>query len=250
MNVVNRFSDIINSNINAILDQAEDPKKMINHITREMQATLVDVRAASARYISDKKKIQEQIDSAKRHALSWDRKAALAISKDRDDLAKAALAERLRHDNIVSALEQEYTQVGDSLSKLKRDADELEQKLSLAKARQKALILRGQTVKSRLKVKRQLHDVSCEIALARFEAYERKLDDLEGEVESYELSGSSSLSNKNLEQEINALQDDQHLTKELEELKARLIPQNAPKIAVPTSSQKPSTEHQPVTITV
>lgn len=225
MNVVNRFSDIINANINAVLDQAEDPNKMIKHITREMQATLVDVRAASARYIADKKKIKEQIDASKRQVLSWEQKAALAISKDRDDLAKAAIQERLRHDNIVEALEVEYKQVGDSLAKLKRDADELAQKLALAKTRQKALILRGQTAKSRLQVKRQLHDVNRENALAKFEAYERKLDDLEGEVESYEFSSSSALTNRSLEQEINALQDDRHLIEELEELKARLTPQ-------------------------
>ena len=103
-------------------------------------------------------------------------------------------------------------QVQDAIGKLKTDADQLEDKLRLARTREKALILRGQTARSRLKVKRQLHDVNCEDALSRFESYERKLDDMEGAIESYDLP------NRTLSQEISDLQDDEYLTKELQEL--------------------------------
>ena len=216
MSVFNRFSDIINANINSILDQAEDPRKMVRLITQEMQATLVEVRAASVRYIADKKEIAERLEFSERESANWQNKAELAVTKGRDDLAKAALQEGARHDNIVSALTVEVVQVRDAIGKLKTDADQLEDKLRLARTREKALILRGQTARSRLKVKRQLHDVNCEDALSRFESYERKLDDMEGAIESYDLS------NRTLSQEISDLQDDEHLTKELHELKARI----------------------------
>ena len=216
MSVFNRFSDIVNANINSILDQAEDPRKMVRLITQEMQATLVEVRAASVRYIADKKEITERLAFSERESTGWQNKAELAVSKGRDDLAKAALQEKARHDDIVTALNVEVVQVQDAISKLKSDADQLEGKLRLARTREKALILRGQTARSRLKVKRQLHDVNCEDALSRFDSYERKLDDMEGAIESYDLS------NRTLSQEINDLQDDEHLTKELQELKSRI----------------------------
>jgi phage shock protein A len=216
MSVFNRFSDIVNANINSILDQAEDPHKMVRLITQEMQATLVEVRAASVRYIADKKEISERLEYSARESSNWQNKAELAITKGRDDLAKAALLEKARHDEIVTALSAEVIQVQDAISKLKSDADQLENKLIIARTREKALILRGQTARSRLKVKRQLHDVNCEDALSRFESYERKLDDMEGAVESYDLSS------RTLSQEISDLQDDEHLTKELQELKSRI----------------------------
>jgi phage shock protein A len=216
MSVFNRFSDIINANINSILDQAEDPRNMVRLITQEMQATLVEVRAASVRYIADKKEIAERLEFSERESTSWGNKAELAVTKGRDDLAKAALQEKARHDNVVAALKVEVVQVQDAIGKLKTDADQLEDKLRLARTREKALILRGQTARSRLKVKRQLHDVNCEDALSRFESYESKLDDMEGAIESYDLS------NRTLSQEISDLQDDEHLTKELHELKARI----------------------------
>ncbi len=216
MSVFNRFSDIINANITSILDQAEDPRKMVRLITQEMQATLVEVRAASARYIADKKEITERLAYSERESISWQNKAELAVNRSRDDLAKAALQEKARHDDVAVALKTEVVQVQDAISKLKTDADQLQDKLSLARTREKALILRGQTARSRLKVKRQLHDVNCEDALNRFESYERKLDDMEGAIESYDLS------NRTLSEEISDLQNDEYLTKELQELKSRI----------------------------
>jgi phage shock protein A len=216
MSVFNRFSDIINANINSILDQAEDPRKMVKLITLEMHETLVDIRAATAKHISDKKKIQKQISFSNIEITGWHEKAELAISKGRDDLAKAALKEKAHHQESVVMLESEYAQVVDAISKLSSDAKQLEEKLSIALTRQKALILRSQAAKSRIKVKKQLHNVSFDDALSRFDLYERKLDDMEGAIESYDIQ------NRGLAQEINDLQNDEHLTRELNALKSKI----------------------------
>lgn len=216
MSVFNRFSDIINSNINSILDQAEDPRKMVRLITQETQETLVEVRSVSAQNIADRKRLQARIRFSRRESRNWQDKAELAVVKDRDDLAKLALKEKARHDEAVTIMEADLVQIVDAVTKLQHDAGRLEDQLKLARTRQKALILRGQTAKSRIKVKRQLHNVNCDEALSRFEEYERKLDDVEGVVESYDLG------NRTLAQEINDLQDDEHLNKELQALKSRI----------------------------
>jgi phage shock protein A len=216
MGVFNRFSDIINANINSILDQAEDPKKMVKLITLEMHETLVEIRATSARHIADKRKLEKQITFSRSEAGHWQEKAELAVSKGRDDLAKAALKEKAHSEESVVLLESEFTQLGDAISKLKGDAIQLEEKLEVARTRQKALILRGQTAKSRIKVKKQLHNVSFDDALSRFDLYERRIDEMEGVVETYDHQ------NRSLAQEINDLQNDEQLTHDLNALKSRM----------------------------
>lgn len=216
MGVFNRFSDIINSNINSILDQAEDPRKMVRLITEETLQTLVEVRSVSARNIADKKQLQERIRRSMRDSKNWQDKAELAVIKGRDDLAKLALKEKTRHDEAVATMGADLIQIEDAAAKLQHDADRLEDQLRLVRTRQKALILRDQTAKSRIKVKRQLRHVNCDAALSRFEEYERQLDEVEGLVESYDLG------NRTLAEEIDDLQNDEYLNKELQALKSRI----------------------------
>ncbi|HIG41859.1 MAG: phage shock protein PspA [bacterium] len=221
MSVFNRISDIINSNLNTILEQAEDPEKIVRMITQEMEETLVEVRSSTARYLANKKQITQRLRALKREVSNWETKAELAIEKGRDDLAKSALRERSRFDTSVTAVEGDLISVDQAIEKLTGDAAQLESKLQSARVRQKALIVRGQTVKSRMKVKRQVHDVSVDEAFSRFESYERKLDEMEGEIESYDL-GTQSLSTQ-----IEDLEKDEFLNHELEALKSRMTHVNA-----------------------
>ncbi len=221
MSVFNRISDIINSNLNTILEQAEDPEKIVRMITQEMEETLVEVRSSTARYLANKKQITQRLRALKREVSNWETKAELAIEKGRDDLAKSALRERSRFDTSVTAVEGDLISVDQAIEKLTGDAAQLESKLQSARVRQKALIVRGQTVKSRMKVKRQIHDVSVDEAFSRFESYERKLDEMEGEIESYDL-GTQSLSTQ-----IEDLEKDEFLNHELEALKSRMTHVNA-----------------------
>lgn len=216
MSVFSRFADIINTNINAILDQAEDPEKMVVLITREMEETLVEVRSTTAKYIADKKQIRKRIHWLEKDVKTWEEKAELAIRMARDDLAKAALRERGIVSQAAAALEADLVHIDRNLCKLQSDTQSLQAKLQEAKSRQDALVMRGKTASSRLQVKRQLHDVNIDDALARFDAYERKLDDLEGQVESYDL-GQQTLSD-----EIAALEHGESLDKELAALKSRI----------------------------
>lgn len=216
MSIFNRMSDIINSNINAMLDHAEDPKKMVKQITREMEETLVDVRTQSASHIANRKQTQARISRLAVESRHWEKRAELAIDRSRDDLAKAALREKCCIDETVGQLESDLQAIDDQVEKLKADTTALEEKLDYVRARRQALVMRGQTAQSRLKVKRQLHNVSWENALARFEGYERKLDDMEGMVESFETG------NRTLAEEIRALEQEARLDTELQSLKDRV----------------------------
>ncbi len=216
MSVFNRISDIVNANLNAILEQAEDPEKIVRMITQEMEETLVEVRSSTARYLASRKQLTQRLKSLKREVSNWESKAELAIAKGRDDLAKSALREKNRFETTVTAVEGDLIGLDQAIEKLTSDSVQLESKLQSARVRQKALIVRGQTVKSRMKVKRQIHDVSVDEAFGRFESYERKLDEMEGEIESYDL-GTQSLS-----AQIEDLEKDEYLDHELEALKSRM----------------------------
>ncbi|MCB1691482.1 MAG: phage shock protein PspA [Pseudomonadales bacterium] len=216
MSVFSRLSDIINANLNAILDEAEDPEKMVRMITQEMEETLVEIRSMSARYLADKKQVAARIQYLVGEARAWESKAELAVSKGRDDLAKAALKEKSGHDEVIAQLSNDLNVIDESINKLKGDTGQLEEKLRHARARQKALILRGKTAKSRIRVKRQIHDNAYGDAMDRFEAYERRLDEMEGEIESYDLANTS------LAGEIDSLEQDDRLDEELARLKARM----------------------------
>jgi len=216
MSIFSRMSDIINSNLNALLDKAEDPEKMVRLIIQEMEETLVEVRSTSARAIADRKDLERRRESLAADAREWERKAEVAISKDRDDLAKGALAERNRSSDATVAVEQELGLLQSTLSKLNEDIGLLQAKIKDAKIRQNAILLRGKAAQTRLGVRRQLSDHNINDAMHRFEMYERKMDDLEGQIESYDMG------QKTLSDEIADLEVDDSLDVELAALKARL----------------------------
>ena len=212
----------MNSNINALLDKAEDPEKLIRLIVQEMEDTLVEVRTASARTIADKKDISRRINQLQQDAQDWEQKAELAISKGREDLAKGALVERNKAAEIAQELEKELDKVESELNRLTKEVSQLQEKLNDARARQKALLMRHKTTSSRLKVKRTLYENTGEQAVHKFDRFERKLNDLESEVESYDVVGNQSLAD-----EINDLENEEAIDKQLAELKKRV--QDKPK---------------------
>jgi len=217
MGIFSRFSDIVNSNINAILEKAEDPEKMVRLMIQEMEDTLVEVRSAAARAIADKKELNRKLGVIEKETADWQDKAELAIRKGRDDLAKAALAEKARVSEAADALRAQYLAVEEGLGKLNEDIARLEDKLADAKNRQKALILRHQTATRRLEVRQRIHDYKIEDALVRFEQFERKMENVEGRVEAYDLGRK-----KDLAQQFSSLESEESVEKELQELKRRM----------------------------
>ncbi len=217
MGIFTRFSDIVNSNINAILDKAEDPEKIVRLMIQEMEDTLVEVRSAAARSIADKKDLNRKIETFERELGGWDDKAELALRKDREDLAKAALVEKSRVTTAVDVLKQDYNIVDEGLAKLNEDIARLESKLEDAKVRQKALLARHKTASSRLQARKKIYDYKIDDAMVRFEQYTRRIDDVEGRVEAYDLGLP-----KDLHHEFAGLEAEESVNAELDALKRRV----------------------------
>jgi phage shock protein A len=217
MGVFSRFADIINANLNSILDKAEDPEKMIRLIIQEMEDTLVEVRTSSARTIAEKKELQRKIDKVKAEVDNWQQKAELAISKDREDLAKAALLEKKRLVEMADDMSVQLTAANETLDKLNLETGQLQDKLQDAKSRQSTLVMRHKTATSRLKVREQLFSSNADDAMERFERYERKLDNLEANVDSQSVGRKRTLA-----EEIEGLEDDEKLDEELADLKKKM----------------------------
>lgn len=213
MGIFSRVSDIVNSNINAMLDKAEDPSKMVRLIIQEMEATLVEVRTTAARGIADKKEMLRKRDVFAQEVDEWTRKAETAIRKDREDLARAALAESEKAKEMVVAIDNDLDTIESMLVKMNDDITTLTQKLKDAKIKQSSLLVRGSTARARLNVRRQLTERNVDEAMIRFEQFERKIDDLEGAVESYDMG------QRNLSDEIRELEADEKVDEALEQLK-------------------------------
>ncbi len=217
MGIFSRMSDIINSNLNAMLEKAEDPEKIVRLMIQEMEDTLVEVRSAAARTIADKKEHRRRLAAIEAEAHEWENKAELAVSKGRDDLAKAALHEKASAEVIASGLEEQMTQVDEGLGRLNDDIARLQAKLADAKARQKVLLSRHETGNQQLRVREQLHEGKVDDALMRFEKFERKVENVEGRVEAYDLG-----ERPDLRREIQNLEGEEKVEKALDELKRRM----------------------------
>jgi phage shock protein A len=181
----------------------------------------VEVRTASARTIADKKEISRRINQLQKDADDWEGKAELAISKGREDLAKAALSERNKSSEIADELTKELDKVEAELARLTAEVSQLQEKLNDARARQKALLMRHKTTSSRLKVKKSMYENTGDKAVDKFDRFERKLNDLQSEVESYDIGGNASLAD-----EINDLEKEEAIDKQLAELKKRVAGKN------------------------
>jgi phage shock protein A len=217
MGIFSRLADIVNSNINAILDRAEDPEKIIRLIIQEMEDTLVEVRSSAVRTIAEKKEIERRLATLEREHEEWQRRAELAITKGREDLAKGALLAKARVAEALSALQSQRQQIEDALTKQNEDIAKLQAKLADAKTREKALAARHKTAVNRIRLRTHLYDERITDAFARFEHVERALDEMEGKVEVFELG-----SKKTVADELAGLETESAIEEELKALKERL----------------------------
>jgi phage shock protein A len=215
--VFSRARDIFAANMTELLDRAEDPARMIRMIILEMEETLVEVRATAARSIADIKDLRRSLQRLEEIQANWTDKAELALSKDRDDLAKAALIERQKAADMAEGLVAEIGQIEEVLRGYEADIAKLQSKLREARARQSAIQHRLESAVTRAKARELLHGGRTEDAFSQFEILERRADFAEGRAEALGLTGP-----KSLEEEIAELKAAEKVDAELEAMKAAL----------------------------
>jgi len=217
MSIFSRTRDIFAANMTELLDRAEDPARMIRMIILEMEETLVEVRASAAKTIADGKDMRRTLNKLDEMQSGWTEKAELALSKGREDLAKAALLERQKAADMAEGLKEEIKVLDDTLRTYEADISKLQSKLREARARQNAIAHRIESAVTRAKARELLNGGRTEDAFSRFDVLERRADFAEGRAEALGMTGP-----KSLEEEIAELQASDKVDAELEAMKAAM----------------------------
>jgi phage shock protein A len=218
MGIFSRTRDIIAANVTDLLDRAEDPAKMIRMIIMEMEETLIEVRAAAARSIADQKEMRRHIAKLETAQASWGEKAELALSKGREDLAKAALVEKRKLGEMAEQLIRDIAELDEGLKANEDDIAKLQAKLREARARQNSIVARMESATNRLRMRQAYAGPRIDDAFARFEMLERRVDLAEGRAEAYDLGQRP----KTLDEEIAELKASDEIDAELAALKAKV----------------------------
>ena len=218
MGIFTRARDIVSSNLNAILDRAEDPEKLIRLMIQEMEETLVEVKAGCAKAMAARKRLARERDALADKVLAWDDRARLAVGKGRDDLAREALAEKRKLAEVLETLDTDLRLADEHVDQYKDDMDRLEDKLAAARDKRRSLAARHQRAAQSRQVSEHLERYDSAEAMARFEHFERRIERMEAEAE---LASRPKPQRQTTEEEMARLELDEAIERELNELKAK-----------------------------
>jgi len=215
MGIFTRFRDIISSNINAMLDKAEDPEKLIKLMIREMEDTLVEIKTACAGVMASGKKTQRQLDRHKIQAQYWEEKAELAVDKGRDDLAREALLEKRKFTRRAQTLEQDLIEQDQLIEQYQDDIRQLEDKLKSARDKQRMLVQRHVHARNKIQAQQEMRRIDSSETMMKFDELENRIERMEAEADLVNFGQKTSL-----EDELERLSVDDEIESELEALKA------------------------------
>ncbi|MDJ0835447.1 MAG: PspA/IM30 family protein [Acidobacteriota bacterium] len=216
MGIFSRLGEIINANISSMLERAEDPIKMIRLMIHEMEDTLTEIKSSAAEVIADRIRIERRLREAKQNASEWEHRAELAISKEREDLAREAVERKLLHESQARDLEKKLASADELVKQYQEDISRLEEKLKGAYRRQKELADKMKHARQRKKVEEKIYQVNTAGAFARFEEYNDRIDRMEADTAVTKMSGGP-----DLEQKFRDLESESDVEAELARLKKK-----------------------------
>ena len=214
MGIFTRFRDIISSNINAMLDKAEDPEKLIRLMIREMEDTLVEIKTACAGVMAGRKKIARQLDGLRTRARYWEEKAELAVKMDRDDLAREALVEKRKFTRQTETLENDISEHDLLIEQYQNDIRQLEEKLKSARDKQRLLVQRHIHAHNKIQAQKEIQRFDSTQTLMKFDEFENRIEHMEAEADLVNYGKKTSL-----EEELERLSVDEEIESELQALK-------------------------------
>ena len=217
MGIFTRFRDIVSANINAMLDKAEDPEKLIKLMIREMEDTLIEIKASCAGVMANRKRVQRQLDETRSRETNWQERAELAVNKGRDDLAREALVEKRRYGDRASALDKELIEFDAMVEQYQHDIRQLEEKLGSARERQRVLVQRHIHANRKKRAQEEIRRMDSSDAIFKFEELENRIERMEAEADLVNFGRKP-----DLEVEFDSLLVDEDIEKELQGLKSSL----------------------------
>jgi len=215
MSIFTRFTDIVSSNMNAMLDRAEDPEKMIKLMIREMEDTLIELKSACAGVIAGRKKLQRRQEDISERVDLWGQRAELAVNKGRDDLAREALVEKRRFSELAESLDYEISEHNGLIEQYQGDISELDMKLSSAKEKKRILIQRHKKAGNKKRAQEDIRRMDSADTMARFEHLESRIDRMEAEADMVNYGKTPSV-----DDQFDGLAADEDIEKELANMKA------------------------------
>ena len=216
MGIFTRMRDIVSSNINAMLDRAEDPEKLVRLMIQEMEDTLVEVKASCAGAMATKKKVERQLEAVRGRIQLWSDRAEMAVDKGRDDLAREALLEKKKYQDRVKSLEEELGHCDSLINQYQEDIMQLEEKLAGVREKQRILVQRHIHAQSKKRSQYDIRKADTSDALIRFEQFENRIERMESEADLVNFGRKGTL-----EDEFSRLHSDEEVESELEQLKAK-----------------------------
>ena len=215
MGIFTRFKDIVASNISDMLDNAEDPEKLIKLMIREMEDTLIEIKSSCANAIANQKKVQRFLDNIQEKENFWSQKAELAVKKGKDNLARQALQEKRQYTQKADSIDIELTELGVIIEQYRDDIQELENKLKTAREKQRMLVQRHIRAKGKKRAQEEIRRADSVEVMQKFEELENHIERMEAEADLVNYGRHSSL-----EEEFDALEADDEIEAELNELKS------------------------------
>lgn len=215
MGIFTRFSDIISSNINSMLDKAEDPEKMIKLMIHEMEDTLIELKSSCAGVIAGRKKVERKLEEMQAKRDLWADRANLAVIKGRDNLAREALIEKRRFATIVDTLANELSEYGGLIDQYQEDIAELENKLNNAKEKKRVLVQRHKRATGKKRAQEDIRRSNSGDTMARFDKLESRIEQMEAEADLV-----NTPKKPTFEEEFDNLASDDEIENELARIKA------------------------------